>query len=145
MTGAVSSAAVSVVEDFLTAYWTGDTTRCLELTHDDFEWINVALPRLERKGKAVMAALLAGNRGSFPEPMEDGEHVSVCYVSDGNTVFGERLDRMKFRGSWIEVPCNAHWEVVDGTVRMWKDYFDLGAYIRGMNAVGITIDLERYA
>ena len=74
---------------------------------------------------------------------------------DGAAAFAERFysnlrgmgpaelldyDRMKLRGTWIEIACNAVWNIRDGKVALWQDYYDLGAYLEGMKAAGIALD-----
>ena len=48
--------------------------------------------------------------------------------STGNLVFNERLDRFEMGGNWIEIPVCGVWEVVDGKITLWRDYFDLATY-----------------
>jgi limonene-1,2-epoxide hydrolase len=137
--------ATQVVEAFLDAYWSNNRDTALALAHDDFEWVNMPLPGLKRQGKEVLEKLFEGNRGSFPVPMEDGGHVFVSALEQGGLVLSERIDRMKFNGQWIEVPCNGHWEVVEGKVRLWRDYFDFQTYVRGMEAAGVPVmGMEQY-
>jgi len=31
-------------------------------------------------------------------------------------------------GSWIEIPVCGVWEVIDGKITLWRDYFDLATY-----------------
>lgn len=66
-------------------------------------------------------------------------------MAEGEYLMHERLDRMKSRGTWIEIPHNAVWRVRDGKVVLWKDYNDQGAYINGMKAAGIELDPQASA
>ncbi len=44
----------------------------------------------------------------------------------GNTVFNERIDRMKVAGAPVELPVAGVFEVDDsGSITAWRDYFDL--------------------
>jgi limonene-1,2-epoxide hydrolase len=31
---------------------------------------------------------------------------------------------------WIEMPVTGVWEVVDGKITLWRDYFDLQTYLK---------------
>ena len=47
--------------------------------------------------------------------------------SDG-TVLTERVDRFLIKGHWLELPVMGTFEVVDGRIRAWRDYFDLADF-----------------
>ena len=56
----------------------------------------------------------------------------------GNTVFTERVDRMKVMGASIELPVAGVFEVDDdGKLTAWRDYFDLGTVMEQLKAAGI--------
>lgn len=47
-------------------------------------------------------------------------------VSSGNLVFTERTDVMRFRdGRELPLPVAGVFEVVDGKIAAWRDYFDM--------------------
>ena len=47
-------------------------------------------------------------------------------VSDGNTVVNERTDVMRLKdGRRLELPVMGIFEIVDGKIARWSDYFDL--------------------
>jgi len=48
-------------------------------------------------------------------------------------VFNERLDRFLIDGRWIEIAVTGVWEVHDGVISLWRDYFDLAAFQRQMS------------
>lgn len=50
--------------------------------------------------------------------------------ADGTTVWNERVDRFEIGGRWIEIPVAGVWEVRDGHIALWRDYFDLGTFQR---------------
>ncbi len=139
-------APLKVVEDFLHAYWSMDVEKAVALVTDDFHWINMPMPnsKVTVTSKEALRHKMSVSHGGFPEPIEDGGHVSGSSLTDGNVLMHERLDRMKLRGSWIEIPCNAVWTLRDGKIAEWKDYYDLGIYIRGMKAIGIEIDTSKW-
>ena len=51
-------------------------------------------------------------------------------VAEGITVMNERTDRFLVDGRWLEIPIGAVFEVRDGRVSLWRDYFDLESYRR---------------
>jgi limonene-1,2-epoxide hydrolase len=53
-------------------------------------------------------------------------------ISSGNVVIAERLDRTRAGDKSVELPCVGVFELEGGKIRTWRDYFDLGAYQRGL-------------
>jgi limonene-1,2-epoxide hydrolase len=51
-------------------------------------------------------------------------------ASVGNVVFNERTDKFRMDHGWVELPVNGVWEVVDGKITLWRDYFDLQSYLK---------------
>jgi limonene-1,2-epoxide hydrolase len=49
------------------------------------------------------------------------KHVAV----DGSVVFIERTDRHRLANGWVELPVTGVWEVQDGRITLWRDYFDV--------------------
>jgi limonene-1,2-epoxide hydrolase len=50
-------------------------------------------------------------------------------ASDGGVVFTERIDRMEFGGKAIELPVTGVFEVDDGRIKAWRDYFDMQMFL----------------
>ena len=48
----------------------------------------------------------------------------VRTVTRGTTVFTERLDRFGRAGKWAEIPATGVFEVANGRVSYWRDYYD---------------------
>jgi limonene-1,2-epoxide hydrolase len=46
--------------------------------------------------------------------------------SASGVVMNERLDRILANGRWIELPVMGVFELSDGKVVKWRDYFDVG-------------------
>ncbi|MGE0742001.1 MAG: limonene-1,2-epoxide hydrolase family protein [Hyphomonadaceae bacterium] len=133
---------VETVEAFLRAYWSGDADGALSLASDDFQWLNVPMPK-SLVDRAALAKLMAGDRG-FPGPIESGGHVTLHALEAGDLVMHERVDEFVYNGVKIAIPCNAIWRVRDGRISLWKDYYDLGVYLRGMKAAGVQIDTSNW-
>jgi limonene-1,2-epoxide hydrolase len=71
----------------------------------------------------------------------DFEITSVATV--GNTVFTERIDRMKIAGAPVELPVVGVFEVNDdGKFAAWRDYFDMNAVMTQLSAAGIGADAD---
>ncbi|WP_340314518.1 limonene-1,2-epoxide hydrolase family protein [Rhizorhabdus argentea] len=54
--------------------------------------------------------------------------------ADG-TVMTERLDRFRVGGKWIEIPVMGIFELADGKITHWRDYFDAAIFQSQMDAL----------
>ncbi len=55
-------------------------------------------------------------------------------VSQGDIVMAERLDRTRLGAKSVDLPCCGVFELADGKIRIWRDYFDLATYTRAIAA-----------
>ena len=53
-------------------------------------------------------------------------------VSAGNVVIAERLDRTRVGDKPVDLPCCGVFEMQDGKIKVWRDYFDLGTYLTAL-------------
>lgn len=53
-------------------------------------------------------------------------------VADGGTVLTERMDIFTFANGQMDLPVMGTFEVVDGRIAAWRDYFDLGMFMSQM-------------
>lgn len=54
--------------------------------------------------------------------------VSNIVEGDGGVVLTERLDRFQINGKWVELPVMGTFEVRNGKVIAWRDYFDMNQF-----------------
>ena len=52
--------------------------------------------------------------------------------SDSGVVLTERLDRFEIGGKWIELPVMGSFELRDGKIAHWRDYFDMKQFMDQM-------------
>lgn len=64
--------------------------------------------------------------------MESIEFRVDAIAADGGTVLTERLDIFHFATGTIELPVMGTFEVVDGKITAWRDYFDLNQFMSQM-------------
>ena len=101
---------------------------------------------IDRKDLAAVEALLDEdvvyhNVGSEPAIGRDASLAAVKFqfdafdpiafrirnlVADGNTVLTERIDEITANGVKAPVPVMGTFEVRDGRIVQWRDYFDMG-------------------
>ena len=44
----------------------------------------------------------------------------------------ERLDRTKLGDKSVDLPCFGIFEMEDGKIKVWRDYFDIGTYMNAL-------------
>jgi limonene-1,2-epoxide hydrolase len=80
-------------------------------------------------GRENVKKMIAGFIGSWTETQWDILHL----VSAGDVVIAERLDRTKAGEKAVDLPCAGVFEMENGKIKVWRDYFDLGTYAKGMS------------
>lgn len=60
-------------------------------------------------------------------PVDACEWTVLNIASRGDVVLTERVDRFERRGRTIAIPVMGAFEVADGRIAHWRDYFDMGA------------------
>ena len=121
MTAALSPS--DVVTALVRACEARDLDAVCALVTDDIEYDNVPIGRVF--GPDGVRTVLSGG---VTDAAERVEWVVHRQVSEGNVVMNERTDRFLVDGRWIEIPIAAVFEVRDGLVCLWRDYFDLDTY-----------------
>ncbi|MCZ8170135.1 MAG: limonene-1,2-epoxide hydrolase family protein [Novosphingobium sp.] len=71
-------------------------------------------------GPAGMRAVLE----PFFAPTLDNEFRILREAADGPVVIVERLDRHQLADKWVELPVTGVFEVHDGLITYWRDYYD---------------------
>jgi limonene-1,2-epoxide hydrolase len=123
-------AAADAVQKLIAANEARDLDRIVAVCTDDVLYENVPMTAVHG-GDEVRATL---------EPMyaqATGVEFRVeRQVEDGDTVANERVDRFEIGGRWIEIRVAGFFEVRDGKVAVWRDYFDLQQFMSQMGGAG---------
>jgi limonene-1,2-epoxide hydrolase len=89
---------------------------------EDAVWWNA--PWKEIRGRtAIGQALRTGKEQMKALPWEV-RHI----VADGNIVMTERIDVFEIRGKRVSAPCMGIFELRDGKIAAWRDYWDLKSF-----------------
>jgi len=120
-----------VVERFLELLGAGDVDGAVELLSADVEYINVGLPAV--RGRERVRRLFQASLGRPGAGFEVYVHV---ISADGSSVLTERTDVLKFRRLRVQFWVCGRFDVHDGQIVLWRDYFDyvkiLTATMRGL-------------
>jgi limonene-1,2-epoxide hydrolase len=136
--------ATDLVEGFLHAYFSGDTDIVLSSVTEDFEWVNVALPIATVRGREALSAKLAVPNLGLPLALEHADHTTSLVIETADRLMHERVDRLTFAGQTVEIPCAAAFDLRDGKIAAWRDYYDIGGVVRFFARLGHPLDTSRW-
>lgn len=111
--------SLRIVEEFLAAFEAMDFERALTYVADDVEYTNIPMGTVN--GHAGVSEVL----GPFFAPIHENQFVVLRRAESGSIVFIERLDRHRLEHGWRELPVTGVFEVRNGKITVWRDYFDL--------------------
>lgn len=114
-----SQPSLEVVSMFMAALGKKDLEKALQYVSDNCEYTNVPISTVY--GPDGVRAVLE----TFLAPTLENEFVVKHVAVDGQVVFIERTDRHRLSNGWVELPVTGVWEVHDGRITLWRDYFDV--------------------
>ncbi len=117
-----NSSAAEIVDLFIKRVEACDIVGATALLAPDCEYDNVPMGKMFGP-EAIGAAL-----GPMLEACSEVDWPVLRQVADDTTVFNERLDRFHMPHGWVEMPVTGVWEVHDGLITLWRDYFDQPTY-----------------
>jgi len=110
------------IRDFIDAWPRLDVGEIVSYFAEDGVYHNMMLEPV--KGREALKGFI----GAFAGNWTDTKWELVNIVSKGNLVFAERVDRMKVGGKPVALPCCGVFEMAEGKIKVWRDYFDLQTF-----------------
>ena len=114
---------IELVRRFCAAWSDGDLDRLLEFFADDAVYHNIPVDAVT--GKDAIRTMIAG----FTQGMDGIEFRVDNIASAGHVVLPERVDVFVQGGKRIELPVMGAFEVANGRIAKWRDYFDLNQFM----------------
>ncbi|WP_216897777.1 nuclear transport factor 2 family protein [Nocardia alni] len=108
-----------LVTEFCSEWRTGTPESIVEYFTDDAVYHNIPMQPLV--GKPAILEFLRGFLANFGNIDFDIHHQAEI----GDTVMNERVDRFTINDNKIELPVMGSFEVRDGKIAAWRDYFDM--------------------
>ena len=121
----MASDNLEVVRRFCDAFSRRNPDEILDFFTDDAVYHNMPMPPVQ--GKAGIKTVL----DMFLKPAQSAEFI-VLKIAEGDdgAVLTERLDKFALGGKNIELPVMGVFELTDGKIAAWRDYFDMAAWTR---------------
>jgi limonene-1,2-epoxide hydrolase len=114
---------IDVVQTFCDAWAKGDLDALMEFFTDDAVYHNI--PVAPVTGRAAIRDTIAG----FTAGVDSVEFRVLNIAATGSVVLTERVDAFITPTVTIELPVMGTFEVVDGKIAAWRDYFDLNQFM----------------
>ena len=119
---------LAVVEAFVTAINAKNIDGVMEFFAPDAVYHN--MPMAPVSGSAAIRQVIE----RFIDPAEKVDWQILTIAETGNSVMAERLDRFVLDGKTVDLPCNGVFEMEDGRIKIWRDYFDMATWLRQTGA-----------
>jgi limonene-1,2-epoxide hydrolase len=116
--------AIALVRDFCVQWEKGDIDALLDYFTDDAVYHNIPVDPVV--GKDAIRATIQ----MFTTGVERIEFRVRNIAADGDTVLTERVDVFVLPAATIELPVMGTFELRDGKIAAWRDYFDLAQYMK---------------
>lgn len=115
-----------IIQEFVKAWSRMDVKELLEYFTEDGCYYN--MPSEPVRGKENVEGLITAFLATWTETTWDILNIT----ESGNIVFCERIDRTKTTAGDVDLPCVGIFEMQDGKIKEWRDYFDMNTYIKAM-------------
>lgn len=115
---------LALVRSFCGAFSRRDTDEILGFFTDDAVYHNMPMPAVT--GKDAIRSVL----DMFLKPSSSVEFEMLNIAGSGDIVLTERIDRFQMGDKKVELPVMGTFEVRDGKIAAWRDYFDMGTWTR---------------
>lgn len=119
-----NSESVALIRQFLEACVDADADQFASYFTEDAVWWNAPWSPITGR-EAIGEALRRGAERMTALPWEV-RHI----VADGDVVLTERVDHFAVGETRISVPCMGAFELRDGKIAAWRDYWDLRQFER---------------
>jgi len=119
---------VAVIREFIQAWSSLDADRLAGYFTEDGTYYNI--PTQPVSGRDNVRNFIRAFLSTWTETQWD----IVQILGAGDLVFAERVDRTKTTQGNVDLPCVGVFEMADGKIRVWRDYFDLATFMNAMKS-----------
>ena len=116
----------ATIREFVAAWSRLDAAELASYFTEDGCYHNI--PAQPVRGRGSIEQMIKGFTSTWTETTWDLTHIA----SVGDVVFTERVDRTKTTRGNIDLPCAGVFEMENGKIKEWRDYFDLATFAGAM-------------
>ncbi len=113
-----------LISAFCKAWSNRDVDEILGYFSEDAVYHNMPMPPMQ--GKPAIKTILQ----QIISPTTWIEWETLNMAEAGNFVFTERVDRFEMGGKKVELTVAGVFEIENGKIKAWRDYFDMAAWTR---------------
>jgi len=118
---------VEIIQDFIMAWSRLDATELAEYFTEDGTYHNMPLGPIS--GKESVQGFIA----AFLKNWTQTEWEVLNIFGQGDIVIAERLDKTQLGDTVVNLPCCGVFEMQDGKIKVWRDYFDMATYTSALD------------
>ncbi len=115
-----------LVRAFIDTWPSLDVEKIVAYFADDGIYHNMMIDPV--RGRAALTGFIS----AFLKGWSETKWEVLNVASAGNTVFAERVDRTRVGGKPVALPCCGVFEIENGKIKAWRDYFDMGTYVKAL-------------
>lgn len=123
----MSKTNTEIVTEFIQTWSSLDADRLAEFFTEDGCYHN--MPTQPIRGRDAVRSFIAQFLSTWTETKWEILHIA----EQDDLVFCERMDRTKTTRGDVDLPCNGVFQMQDGKIKEWRDYFDLGTFMNAMS------------
>ncbi|WP_108810294.1 limonene-1,2-epoxide hydrolase family protein [Sphingorhabdus sp. Alg231-15] len=116
-----------IVREFIEAWSRLDADALVEYFTVDGVYHN--MPAAPVSGHDSLKPFIAGFISNWTRT--DWDILSL--LEDGDIVIAERLDRTMIGDIAVDLPCCGVFEMENGKIKVWRDYFDMATYTKPLS------------
>jgi len=117
-----------VIREFIAAWSRLDAEELASYFTEDGTYNN--MPSSAVSGRENVQNFIAG----FSRPWESTDWEILNLLAAGDIVMVERVDKTVVAGSPVNLPAFGIFEMENGKIKVWRDYFDLATYSNALTA-----------
>ena len=118
---------VAIVTDFIEAWSRLDADELASYFTDDGCYHNIPVKPVSGRGE--VRDMIAAFTAEWTSTQWDLLNIA----GSGDVVFAERVDRTQVGDKSVDLPCTGVFEMEGGKIKVWRDYFDMGTFLKAMS------------
>lgn len=117
---------LNIIRNFVAAWSRLDASELAGYFAEDGCYFNI--PAQPVRGRTNVEKFIRGFISTWQETVWELRNIAAA----GDIVYTERVDRTKTTQGNVDLPCFGVFEMKDGKIVEWRDYFDMATYVNAM-------------